>query len=83
MSSARAGTQASQSVRLNFIRGDHICLAPVFFDEPADAITSLAGAVGAFDAEHVEFSFDVTEDEIGSPWAIIGDITTCEATGGA
>ena len=50
-----------------FLPFHHVCLAAVFLDEPADAIATFAGALGAFDAEHVEFSFDVTEDEIGSP----------------
>jgi hypothetical protein len=42
----------------------HVCLAPVFLDEPGDAVAAFAGALGAFDAGHVEFSFDVTEGEI-------------------
>jgi hypothetical protein len=46
-----------------------------FLDEPADVVATLASAFGAFDAEHVEFSFDVAEDEIGSP-RHNGDITT-------
>jgi hypothetical protein len=54
----------------------HVCLAPVFLNQPADAVVALAGALGAFDAEHVEFSFDVTEDEIGPP-RHDGDIITC------
>src|SRR5262249_47934967 len=45
----------------------HVSLAPVFLDERGDAVAAFAGALGAFDAEHVEFSFDVTEDEIGPP----------------
>ena len=60
----------------------HVGFAAVFLDQPGDAVTALARAFGAFDAEHVEFSFDVTEDEIGSP-RHDGDITTCRATGGA
>jgi hypothetical protein len=52
----------------------HVCLATVFLDELADAVAALANAFGAFDAEHVEFSFDVTEDEIG-PRRHDGDIT--------
>jgi len=55
-----------------FIRSPLSCL-----DEPADAVAAFAGALGALDAEHVEFSFDVTEDEIGSP-SHNGDITTCK-----
>jgi hypothetical protein len=43
----------------------HVCLAPVFLDEPADAIAAFAGALGAFDAEHVELILDVAKDEIG------------------
>jgi hypothetical protein len=50
-----------------FLPFHHVCLAAVFLDEPADAVAALASAFGAFDAEHVEFSFNVTEDEIGSP----------------
>jgi hypothetical protein len=54
----------------------HVCLAAVFLDELADVVAALASAFGAFDAEHVEFSFDVTQDEKGSP-RHDGDITTC------
>jgi hypothetical protein len=42
----------------------HVCLAAVFLDELADAITALARAPGAFDAQHLELALDVTEDEI-------------------
>jgi hypothetical protein len=59
-----------------FLPFHHVCLAAVFLDQPADAVAAFAGALGAFDAEHVEFSFDVTEDEIGPP-RHDGDITTC------
>jgi hypothetical protein len=59
-----------------FLPFHHVCLAAVFLDELADAVAALASAFGAFDAEHVEFSFDVSEDEIGSP-RHDGDITTC------
>jgi len=45
----------------------HVSLAPVSLDEPGDAVAAPAGALGAFDAEQVEFSFDVSEDEIGTP----------------
>jgi hypothetical protein len=38
----------------------------LFLDEPADAVAALAGALGAFDAQHVELALDVTEDEIGA-----------------
>ena len=31
--------------------------------EPADAIAAFPGALGAFDAEHVELAVDVAEDE--------------------
>jgi hypothetical protein len=31
-----------------------------------DVIAALAGALGAFDVEHVELAVDVAEDEIGS-----------------
>jgi hypothetical protein len=60
-----------------FLPFHHVCLAAVFLDEPADVVTALVSASSAFDAEHVEFSFDVTEDEIGSP-RHNGDITTCK-----
>jgi len=53
----------------------HVCPAPVFLDESADAVAALAGEFGAFDAKHVEFSFNVTEDEMGPP-RHDGDITT-------
>ena len=59
-----------------FLPFHHVCLAAIFFDEPANAVAAFASVFGAFDAEHVEFSFDVTEDEIGSP-RHDGDITTC------
>ena len=58
-----------------FLPLHHVRLAAVFLDEPADAVAAFAGALGAFDAEHVEFSFDITEDEIGTP-RHDGDITT-------
>jgi hypothetical protein len=50
-----------------FLPFHHVCLAAVFLDEPADAIAAFAGALGAFDAEHVELALDVTEDEISPP----------------
>jgi hypothetical protein len=66
-----------------FLPFHHVCLAPVFLDEPANAVAAFAGALGAFDAKHVEFSFDVTEDEIGPP-RYDGDITTtCRRQEGA
>ena len=37
------------------------------FSAGGDAVAAFAGALGAFDAEHVELSFDVSKDEIGSP----------------
>src|SRR5438046_1314948 len=58
-----------------FLPFHHVCLASIFLDEPADAVAAFAGAFGAFDAEHVEFSFDVTEDEI-SPLTHDGDFST-------
>jgi len=58
-----------------FLPFHHVCLAAIFLDEPANAVAAFASAFGAFDAEHVEFSFDVTEDEIG-PRRHNGDITT-------
>jgi hypothetical protein len=45
----------------------HVCLAPVFLDEPADAIAAFAAAFGAFDAEHVELTVDVAKDEVSPP----------------
>jgi hypothetical protein len=36
-----------------FLPFHHVCLAPVFLDEPAYAVAAFAGALGAFDAEHV------------------------------
>jgi hypothetical protein len=53
-----------------------VAFAAIFLNEPADAVAAFAGALSAFDEEHVEFSFDVTEDEI-SPPRHNGDITTC------
>src|SRR5215470_20428212 len=41
--------------------------APVFLDELADAIAALAAALSAFDAQRVELTLDVAEDEIGPP----------------
>jgi hypothetical protein len=32
----------------------HVGFAAVFLDQPGDAVTALARAFGAFDAEHVE-----------------------------
>ena len=34
--------------------------------EPADAIAAFPGALGAFDAQHVELAVDVAEDEISA-----------------
>jgi hypothetical protein len=59
-----------------FLPFHHVCLVSVFFDEPADAVAALTGAFGAFDAQHVEFFFDVTEDQKSPSHG--GDITTCE-----
>ena len=47
-----------------------------YFSMSLRTVAALAGALSAFDAEHVEFSFDVSEDEIGPP-RHDGDITTC------
>src|SRR5215831_552046 len=44
----------------------HACLAAVFLDEPAHLIAALAPAFPAFDAQHIEFAFDVAEDEVCS-----------------
>jgi hypothetical protein len=43
----------------------HVCLAPVFLDELADAVAAFAGAFGAFDAEQVKLALDVAKCEIG------------------
>src|SRR5262249_24931792 len=43
------------------------CL-PCVFDELADAIAALAGALGAFDAERVELALDIAEDEVSPLW---------------
>jgi hypothetical protein len=42
----------------------HVGLAAIFLNELMDVIAALAGALGAFDAKHVELAFDVAEDEI-------------------
>jgi hypothetical protein len=55
-----------------------VCFAAVFLDESADAVAAFASALGVFDAEHVEFSFDVTEDDIGSRrYERFGDSLLC------
>jgi hypothetical protein len=36
----------------------------VFLDEFADAVAALAGALGAFEVQHVERALDVAEDEV-------------------
>jgi len=46
--------------------GALITLAAIYLDQPLDVIAALAGALGAFDVEHVELAVDVAEDEIGS-----------------
>jgi tripartite-type tricarboxylate transporter receptor subunit TctC len=43
----------------------HVASAAVSLDELADVIAALAGALCAFDAQHVELAVDVTENEIG------------------
>jgi hypothetical protein len=40
--------------------------AAVLLDQLVDVIAALAVALGAFDAEHVELAFDVTENEISA-----------------
>jgi hypothetical protein len=42
-----------------------IALAAIFLDEFMDVIAALAGALGAFDVEHVELARDIAKDEIG------------------
>jgi hypothetical protein len=41
-------------------------LCGILLDELADAIAPFAGALGAFDAEHIELTLNVTEDEISA-----------------
>jgi hypothetical protein len=57
-----------------FLPFHHVCLAAVFLDEPADAVAAFTSALGAFDAEHVEFILDVAKHEIG-PLRHDSDIT--------
>ena len=45
----------------------HVGLAAVFLDQPEDAVTTLARAFAAFDAEHVELAFDVTKKDKCGP----------------
>jgi hypothetical protein len=49
-----------------FLPFHHVCLAAVFL-EPADAIAAFAGALGAFDAEHVKLALDVSKGDIRPP----------------
>jgi hypothetical protein len=65
-----------------FLPFHHVCLAPVFLDQLANAIAAFAGALGAFDAEHVELALDVTEDEV-RPARHDGNITPTGLTPGA
>jgi hypothetical protein len=58
-----------------FLLFHQIGSAAVFLDDFADTIAAFAGALGAFDAEHVELVLDVAKDEISSP-THDGDITT-------
>ena len=44
----------------------HVGIAPVFFDQIADAVTAPALAAPAFDAQHVELAFNVAKYEIGA-----------------
>jgi hypothetical protein len=46
--------------------GHHVAQAAVLLDQIVNAVTALARAFGAFDAEHVELAFDVTENEISA-----------------
>jgi hypothetical protein len=50
-----------------FLPFHQIGSAAVFLDEFADTIAAFAGALGAFDAEHVELILDVAKDEIRPP----------------
>ena len=42
----------------------HIAVTAVFRDQLAHLIAALAPAFPAFDAQHIEFTFDVAEDEV-------------------
>ena len=44
----------------------HIAVTAVFRDQLAHLIAALAPAFPAFDAQHIEFTFDVAENEVGS-----------------
>jgi hypothetical protein len=44
----------------------HLAIAPVFLDQPADAVAALTLALRALNTQHVELALDVTEYEIGS-----------------
>jgi hypothetical protein len=47
-----------------FLPFHHVALAAVFRDQLMDVIAALAGALGAFDAKHVELAFDVAAGKI-------------------
>jgi hypothetical protein len=58
---------AARSVAVElFLPFHHIAAAAVFRDELVYLIAALARAFGAFDAQHVEFAFDVAEDEVSA-----------------
>src|SRR5262249_21136883 len=43
----------------------HIAVTAVFRDQLAHLIAALAPAFPAFDAQHIEFAFDVAKDKVG------------------
>jgi hypothetical protein len=51
----------------------HVALAAVLLDQPGHAVMPPTPALGAFDAEHVELAFDVTEDEMVSREQALSD----------
>src|SRR5215510_7648994 len=47
----------------HFLPLHHVAAAAVFLDQAGDVVAPLAVASGTFDAEHVELSLDVAEDQ--------------------
>jgi hypothetical protein len=45
----------------------HVSLAAVFLDQLAYAVATFAGALGAFDAKHVELALDVAKHQMSPP----------------
>jgi uncharacterized membrane protein len=52
--------------RGRFLWALRVGIAPVFLDQPADAVTALAWAASALDAQQVKLALDVGKYEIGS-----------------